>query len=61
LLTGYTDINIVADAVNKGVIHKYFTKPWNDEDLKLQVREALFQYELVMEKSSRNLGKPMKN
>lgn len=49
LLTGYSDMDAVVDAVNKGEIHKYLTKPWNDEDLKLQVRQALSQYELVME------------
>jgi response regulator RpfG family c-di-GMP phosphodiesterase len=49
LLTGYSDMNDVIDAINKGGIHRYLSKPWNDEDLKLQVRQSLEQYELTME------------
>lgn len=49
LLTGYSDLDAVADAVNKGEIHKYLTKPWNDHDLRLYVREALGQVELKLE------------
>jgi response regulator RpfG family c-di-GMP phosphodiesterase len=49
LLTGYSDMDAIVDAVNKGEIHKYLTKPWNDEDLLLQVRQSLEQYELVVE------------
>ena len=49
LLTGYSDMDAIVDAVNKGEIHRYLTKPWNDDDLLLQVRQALEQYELVLE------------
>lgn len=49
LLTGYSDMDAIVDAVNKGEIHRYFTKPWNDHDLVLQVRKSLEQYELVLE------------
>jgi adenylate cyclase len=49
LLTGYSDMDAVVNAVNKGGIHRYLNKPWNDEDLKLQVRQSLEQYELVLE------------
>lgn len=48
-LTGYSDINAVIDAVNKGKIHRYLTKPWNDDDLLDQVRLALDQVELRLE------------
>lgn len=41
LLTGYSDVKDILDAVNKGEIHRYLTKPWNDDDLLLQVRSAL--------------------
>lgn len=37
LLTGYSDMEAIVDAVNKGEIHRYLTKPWNDRDLVLQV------------------------
>lgn len=49
LLTGYSDMDALVDAVNKGDIHRYFAKPWNDEDLLLQVRQSLEQYELFVE------------
>jgi len=48
LLTGYSDMDAIVDAVNKGEIHRYLTKPWNDDDLMLQVRQSLEQYELVL-------------
>lgn len=49
LLTGYSDMDAIVDAVNKGEIHRYLTKPWNDDDLVLQVRQSLEQYELIVE------------
>ena len=49
LLTGYSDMDAVVDAINKGGIHRYLTKPWNDDDLMLQVRQSLEHHELVME------------
>ncbi|MBI5591379.1 MAG: response regulator [Deltaproteobacteria bacterium] len=49
LLTGYSDVKDILDAVNKGEIHRYLTKPWNDDDLLLQVRSALEAYELKAE------------
>ena len=49
LLTGYSDMEAVIQAVNKGEIHRYLTKPWNDDDLVLQVRQSLEHYELQFE------------
>lgn len=49
LLTGYSDMDAVVDAVNKGKIHRYLTKPWNDADIVLLVREALSHVELKLE------------
>jgi response regulator RpfG family c-di-GMP phosphodiesterase len=49
LLTGYSDLEAVVDAVNKGEIHRYLTKPWNDEDLVLQVKQSLEHFELISE------------
>jgi response regulator RpfG family c-di-GMP phosphodiesterase len=49
LLTGYSDLDAVIQAVNKGEIHRYLTKPWNDNDLLLQVAQSLEHYELVSE------------
>jgi len=49
LLTGYADVDSIIEAINKGGIHRYFTKPWKDEDLLLQVRQVLEQYSLIQE------------
>lgn len=49
LLTGYSDLDAVIQAVNRGEIHRYLTKPWNDEDLLLQVRQSLDHFELISE------------
>jgi response regulator RpfG family c-di-GMP phosphodiesterase len=45
-LTGYTEVDAITDAINKGHIYKFFLKPWNDHNLKLEIRQALEQYEL---------------
>ncbi|MDH4028563.1 MAG: response regulator, partial [Nitrospirota bacterium] len=44
LLTGYADINAVADAINRGGAYRYLTKPWNDYDLVQVVKEAARRY-----------------
>ena len=49
LLTGYSDMDAVVDAVNKGRIDRYLNKPWNDSELLLLAREALKQVELKRE------------
>lgn len=46
LLTGYTDIQALIDAINSGNVYKYIQKPWDAEDLKLTVRRAIETYEL---------------
>jgi len=50
LLTGYADFQSTIDAVNKGRIYNYCNKPWNDEELKLLVRNALEQKHLREER-----------
>lgn len=49
LITGYSSMEAIVDAVNRGSIHRYINKPWDDNDLLFQVRQALEQYELVLE------------
>lgn len=49
LLTGHSDMAAIVAAVNRGEIHRYLTKPWRDDDLLLQVKNSLEQYELVLE------------
>lgn len=40
LLTGYTDIQAVIDAINKGKIYHYITKPWDEEQLRNIINNA---------------------
>lgn len=40
LITAYSDIEAVIDAVNRGCIFRYVKKPWNDEDIKFAIEEA---------------------
>jgi type II secretory ATPase GspE/PulE/Tfp pilus assembly ATPase PilB-like protein/FixJ family two-component response regulator len=49
MLTGHTDVNSIMGAVKDGVVYKFITKPWNDEDLRLTVSLALQQYLLTQE------------
>lgn len=41
ILSAYQDFNIIVKALNEGVIHKYCSKPWDSEDLKAKIRQAL--------------------
>ena len=49
VLTGYADINAAVAAINQGGIYRYILKPWNDDDLKMTVREAVHHFRLVEE------------
>jgi len=47
ILTGYTGVDSITNSINKGHIYKLFLKPWNDQNLKLEIRQALEQYDLL--------------
>ncbi len=53
LLTGYTDVSSLIEAINSGHVYKYVTKPWNNEDLVMTVARALQHFETT--KSHHNL------
>lgn len=50
LLTGYSDVQSILDAINRGEIYRYITKPWDDNDILLIVRHALERKALEQEK-----------
>lgn len=50
LLTGYSDIDSILAAINRGEIYRYITKPWDDNDIMLVVRHALERRALELEK-----------
>lgn len=43
ILSGYTDLETVTNAVNKGYIYKFMVKPWDDDELRTNIRDA-FRY-----------------
>jgi response regulator RpfG family c-di-GMP phosphodiesterase len=49
LLTGYADMNAVIDAVNKGKIFHYLTKPWNEEELDITINRGYDIYKSRMD------------
>jgi len=49
MLTGYTEMNVAVDAINRGEIYRLITKPWNDEELKATIRQAFDHYDLKRE------------
>ncbi|MEJ7849050.1 MAG: HD domain-containing phosphohydrolase [Pyrinomonadaceae bacterium] len=53
ILTGYTDAATLVEAINSGVIYKYVTKPWVNEDLQQTVERGLQHYNAI--KSQHNL------
>lgn len=61
LLTGYTDLESVIEAVNKGQIHRYLTKPWDPVDLQQTVDQAVEKFELsrALEEKNKELTKAL--
>jgi response regulator RpfG family c-di-GMP phosphodiesterase len=49
LVTGYTDINAVIDAINRGQVYKYLTKPWYDNDIMNFIETSYELYRLRKE------------
>ena len=47
LVTGYSDIQAVIDAINEGNVYYYIHKPWEPEDVRLIIRQAIDRYNLV--------------
>jgi response regulator RpfG family c-di-GMP phosphodiesterase len=54
LLTGYADMNAVIDAINKGKVFHYLTKPWNEEELDMTITRAYDVYKQRMEEKEMN-------
>jgi YesN/AraC family two-component response regulator len=50
LLTGYTDVSALIEAINCGLVYRYLTKPWNNDDLRLTVTRALEHFDMLKSK-----------
>lgn len=55
LLTGYSDISSVIDAINKGEVYRFIDKPWNIEQIKNSIKNAADIYFMRMELKEKNL------
>lgn len=49
VLSGYTELSSVTEAINRGAVYKFLTKPWEDELLRENVAEAFQRYEMKVE------------
>jgi CheY-like chemotaxis protein len=49
VLSGYTELQSITEAINEGAIYKFLTKPWNDVQLSEEIEQAFQQYEMVAE------------
>ncbi|MBN2653694.1 MAG: response regulator [Nitrospirae bacterium] len=46
VLSGYADTASIVEAINEGQIYKFIPKPWNDDELKVTVANAVERYHL---------------
>ncbi|MEO0540193.1 MAG: response regulator [Cyanobacteria bacterium P01_A01_bin.105] len=47
MLTGYTDVEDLVEAINEGKVFKYVTKPWEEEDLRAIVDQATDTHQVL--------------
>ena len=55
VLSGYTELKSVTDAINEGAVYRFLTKPWEDSQLRTFIREAFEHKELADENAQLNL------
>lgn len=51
ILTGFTDVEDLVEAINSGQVYKYITKPWDPNELKAVVQRAADTYELLKQRT----------
>ncbi len=54
ILSGYTDFDSISDAINKGSIYKFLEKPWNNEVLRTEIRQAFNTQGLIQRNQQLN-------
>lgn len=45
VLSGYTDLATITEAINRGSIYRFLTKPWNDDELRGHIEAAFRAHE----------------
>src|SRR6476646_8030324 len=51
VLTGYTDVEDLVDAINAGKVFKYITKPWKPQQLQTVVEQATETYRIIKQRT----------
>ncbi|HLP46774.1 MAG TPA: diguanylate cyclase [Candidatus Kapabacteria bacterium] len=59
ILTGYVDLPVIVDAVNKANIYKFILKPYNPDELMLTIKRAIEVYDLRKENKKLSLKDPV--
>ena len=55
VLSGYTELQSITDAVNEGAVYRFMTKPWEDNQLRKHLEEAFAHKEMADENRRLNL------
>ncbi|MDP3979420.1 MAG: EAL domain-containing protein [Pseudomonas sp.] len=50
VLSGYTDLKSVTDAINQGAIYKFLTKPWDDDELRQNIAQSFREFMIAQSK-----------
>ncbi|MFA5242736.1 MAG: EAL domain-containing protein [Sulfuricella sp.] len=50
VLSGYTDLALVTEAINRGAIFRFLSKPWEDDQIRAQIHEAFVVHEAKQDK-----------
>jgi len=58
ILTGYTEVEDLIEAINEGHVYRYITKPWEPGELRVVVRQALEK--LRLERENRRLTEELR-
>lgn len=58
ILTGFSDVSAIIEAINSGKVYRYITKPWDKDELKMTIDNALDA--LKLKKSNQELVKELK-
>jgi|GEM_PF-415065 len=52
VITAFTEVEDMIDAINRGHVFRYIVKPWNEHDLRMSIRNAVENFSLVKRNSS---------
>lgn len=47
LMTGFASVDVTVDAINSGLLFRFITKPWTDEDLRATLHNAVSRHRLI--------------